>query len=97
MNKDKLSNETILRIRRMEFYFDTLRSAAETVPHLLREDDPVRDMLRELVTYYEGGQWLRDYEADEQGLLPKGLKRGVLSQDGVFELLSEIQNHGSDI
>ena len=41
----------------------------------------------ELVDYYESGQWLKDYEADERGELPRDLKRGVLSQDSLWELL----------
>lgn len=44
---------------------------------------------RELSDYYFGGQWLLDYEADERGELPKDLKRGVLSEDGVWNLLTE--------
>ena len=44
---------------------------------------------RELRDYYENGQWLRDYEADERGELPVTLKRGVLSQDGLWDLLNE--------
>ena len=42
-------------------------------------------LLKELLDYYEGGQWLLDYQADERGELPPELKRGVLSQDGVWE------------
>ena len=42
-----------------------------------------------LIAYYESGQWLKDYEADERGELPRNLKRGVLSQDGLWELLSK--------
>ena len=41
----------------------------------------------ELVDYYESGRWLKDYEADERGELPRDLKRGVLSQDGLWDLL----------
>ena len=41
----------------------------------------------ELVDYYESGQWLKDYEADERFELPRDLKRGVLSQDGLWDLL----------
>ena len=48
-------------------------------------------MLRRLRRYYEGGQWLRDYALDEAGLLPRQLKRGVLSQDGVYDLLTELK------
>ena len=42
-----------------------------------------------LIGYYESGQWLKDYEADERGELPRNLKRGVLSQDGLWELLQK--------
>ena len=52
--------------------------------------DPGHPSLGELVRYYESGQWLRDYELDEQGLLPPNLKRGVLSQDGVYDLLENL-------
>ena len=70
--------ETIHRIRRMEELFDTLRA------------EPGHPGREELVSYYESGQWLRDYELDEQGRLPPDLKRGVLSQDGLFDLLEEL-------
>ena len=43
---------------------------------------------RELMDYYFGGQWLEDYQADERGELPRTLKRGVLSQDGLWNLLT---------
>ena len=43
----------------------------------------------ELLDYYFGGQWLDDYQADERGELPKTLKRGVLSEDGLWNLLAE--------
>ena len=42
---------------------------------------------RMLEDYYSSGQWFKDYEADEQGLLPDGLKRGILSQDALYDLL----------
>ena len=83
------------RIRRMEFYFDTLQEAARQVPETLYAAGPVRDMLECLLEYYENGQWLQDYRCDERGELPAGLKRGVLSEDGVYNFLSEIQKDGS--
>lgn len=41
-----------------------------------------------LSSYYES-LWKEDFEADEQGLIPKDLKRGVLSEDGLYNLLQE--------
>ena len=73
-------HEAINRIRRMEEVFDALRA------------EPGRmELRRELTAYYEGDQWLRDYELDEQGLLPPDLKRGILSQDGVYNFLNETE------
>lgn len=63
------------RVRRMEELFDRLREA------------PDPQLQEELLAYYEGGQWLLDYEADQRGELPRDLKRGVLSQDGIWNLL----------
>ena len=31
--------------------------------------------------------WKKDFAADEAGLLPQGLKRGVLSEDGIYNIL----------
>ena len=60
------------RIQRMEAHFDRAEP----------ED------LAILAEYYDSGLWLSDYEADERGEIPKNLKRGVLSQDGLYDLLS---------
>ena len=67
--------DIIERIGYMEALYDRARKTGQ-VPE-------------ELLQYYLGGQWLRDYEADERGELPEGLKRGVLSEDGVWNLLNE--------
>ena len=45
------------------------------------------EMLRQLSDYYSSPEWKRDYAADEAGLLPNDLKRGVLSEDGIYNLL----------
>lgn len=74
------------RIRQMEVCFDALLS---TDPASIRQDDP---LLECLTRYYESGQWLRDYELDEQGFLPRELKRGVLAQDAVYDLLERISD-----
>ena len=42
-----------------------------------------------LSEYYASPLWREDFEADEAGLLPKDLKRGVLSEDAVYDLLSD--------
>lgn len=70
-------DSTAARVLHMEAVFD----------RLLESPDPA--LRKELLGYYEGGQWLLDYEADQRGELPQGLKRGVLSQDGIWNLLED--------
>lgn len=87
----KMNETTIARIKRMEVCFDTLSKAVYGSRDMLC-CPMIKDMLKELTEYYQSGQWLCDYEADERGELPSDLKRGVLSQDGVYNLLSDIKN-----
>ena len=56
----------------------------------MESDSPERaNLLGELSAYYSSDAWKRDYAADEAELLPKDLKRGVLSEDGIYALLEE--------
>lgn len=48
--------------------------------------------LKELEDYYTSPEWQEDYAADEAGLLPESLKRGVLSQDGINDLLDRFRD-----
>ena len=80
---DKI-NEAIKRIEYMERLFNFLLS----VP--LSEKEKFLKERKELEDYYESSLWREDFLLDEKGLLPKDLKRGVLSQDGVYDLLSDI-------
>ena len=75
--------ERIQRIIKMERCFDALLEAKAGNPELLRASKALRE-------YYQSGAWLRDYESDERGELPRNLKRGVLSQDALYDLFSEM-------
>ena len=85
-------NEAADRIERMEQYFDALQRAEATNPAAIREDASLSELLRLLVQYYEGGQWMQDYELDEKGLLPPELKRGILAQDAVYDFLERMND-----
>ena len=41
-----------------------------------------------LKTYYSG-EWKKDFEMDEEGCFPEDMKMGVLSEDGLYDLLEE--------
>ena len=52
---------------------------------------PEAETRRLLEAYCTSGEWLEDYTADEAGELPPDLKRGVLSQDALYDLLESAE------
>ena len=53
---------------------------------------PIKEDVAELSKYYGSELWKLDYAADEAGKLPPDLKRGVLSEDGIWNLLSDYRD-----
>ena len=76
---------------RIAFYEQIYRELGEAIRDENADRESCRLKAAVLDSYYTSGDWRRDYELDEAGLLPKDLRRGVLSQDGVYNLLSEWQ------
>lgn len=83
--------EAVERVRQMEHCFDILQRRFREDPSAFHRDAECQAMMANLIRYYEGGQWQSDYALDEQGLLPADLKRGVLSEDGVYNFLAETE------
>ena len=83
-------HERLRRIIKMERCFDTLLETKIKNPGSIRSSQKLRDQIGLLREYYQSGAWLRDYESDERGELPRNLKRGVLSQDALYDLFSEM-------
>ncbi len=81
--------ERFRRIIEMESRYDRISHALHTAGVCPDRLDSIRNDIQALSEYYEGPLWRKDFEADEAGLLPPDLKRGVLSEDGVYDLLSE--------
>ena len=88
MNQD----QEISRICRMEALYDRVSAAYARGAAL----SALASDIRELTEYMDGGQWLRDYEKDERGGWPADLRRGVLSQDGLYNLLTELEEKQRD-
>lgn len=81
----------ISRIQRMERYLDEVLQVIKNYPGSLKEDVVIQEKIQALADYYENGQWLQDYDCDARGELPADLKRGVLAQDTLYNLLSEVK------
>ena len=81
----------IERITEMERCLDASRAAVDRLAEAFEAYEAVQKDYIRLSDYYGSAAWVRDYEADEAGKLPTGLKRGVLSEDAVYDLITD--NH----
>lgn len=79
----------IERITKMEAALDDARAKTDAFEAALEAFRATREEVAELAAYYEGDRWRKDYEDDEEGKLPADLKRGVLSEDAIYDLLCD--------
>ena len=84
-----MSKETqVARIKRMEEILDEGSRILLELEQAVDKYAVFAGKIDELEQYYTGGQWKKDFADDEAGRLPKDLKRGVLSEDAVYDFLS---------
>ncbi|MDX1270867.1 DUF4298 domain-containing protein [Bizionia paragorgiae] len=82
-------NTIIERITKMENILDELTIVVEKSDKAMSElEDSLKD-LKTLKTYYES-QYMKDVMADKRLEVPQDLKRGVLSEDAVHMLLTDL-------
>ena len=77
------------RIRKMESYLDEAAEAIAGLNEALAKYERIQNKYYKLEDYYGSKKWMNDFEADEAGKLPADLKRGVLSEDAVYDLIAE--------
>ena len=83
------SKEQIARIRKMERRLNRALSAMKRLELALEKYEAVQDDIAALDEYYGSDLWKQDLADDEAGRLPNDLKRGVLSEDGIWNLLTD--------
>ena len=97
----------IERIAKME---SILQEAADTLGQfgaVLDRYEAIQSQIMELKAYYGSQEWRDDFASDAAGLLPPDLRRGVLSEDEVYDLLllnrellahmrETVRQHGSE-
>ena len=80
--------EQIERIQHYEMLLDRVAPVLGNLEEALDAFDGIQEDVKELAAYYDDDAWREDFEDDEAGRLPKDLKRGVLSEDGLYDVLS---------
>ena len=91
MMEDKILEEAIQRVQKMEQYLDDILEGLHEDDQNIWEDEVLQEKLKDLSEYYSNGLWLEDYDRDCVGEFPRDLKRGVLSQDTLYDLFDELR------
>jgi hypothetical protein len=81
--------EQVARIRQMEKRLHRAAAAVKRLSAALDKWEEIEADIAALDEYYGSEVWKQDFADDEAGLLPEGLKRGVLSEDGIWNLLAD--------
>ena len=81
--------EQIDRIRQMELRLERTAATVMELSAALDKYEAVQEDIVALDEYYGSELWRQDFADDEAGRLPEGLKRGVLSEDGIWNLLTD--------
>jgi len=78
------------RIKDFEYKFNEVSRVMAALDMALDEYADIKSYIDDLREYMESGQWKADFEADERGEIPADLERGVLSEDGLYDLLCDV-------
>ena len=92
-------DEQLRRIRKMERHLNRASAALKRLSSALDKYEEAKADIAALASYYGSDEWKQDFADDETGRLPKNLKRGVLTEDGIWNLLEahrELQERMKD-
>ena len=84
-----MSKKQLNRIKRMESYLDEATLTVKELSRALEKYEKIAKKYYKLESYYGSSDWRDDFEADEAGLIPTEIKRGVLSEDELYNLIIE--------
>ena len=91
-----MADERVERIKKMEAKLDDVTPKIRAFEESLNNMKAVFEDMKILSDYYSN-EWKKDYEADEEGKIPKDLKRGVLGQDTLYDLFNDYYQIGNDM
>lgn len=86
------NKKQIVRIRKMERRLNRSTAAVKRLEAALDKWEDAQEAIAALEEYYGSDLWKQDLADDEAGRLPTDLKRGVLSEDGIWNLLADVHD-----
>ena len=87
----------IERIKQMELRMERAATAVMELSAALDKYETAQEDIKVLSDYYGSKGWKQDFADEEEGKLPADLKRGVLSEDGIWNLLEDVRELNSRI
>lgn len=81
------------RVMYMSQLFDELWELSDAISDKLEELEDRSSDVDALKAYMSSGRWKRDFEADERGELSPDINRSVLSEDGLYNLLDNLDEY----
>lgn len=86
--RNRLVGENVPQhVYRMENILDNAIQKMDALEKKIEEYEIFQAEIQKLEAYYTSPQWKADFAADEAGEFPDKLKRGVLSEDGIWNML----------
>ena len=80
------------RVNRMSEAFDRLSKVSAILGEKAEELETLASTVDCLKEYVVSGQWISDFEADEKGEIGPEVNRSVLSEDGLYNLMSDLDD-----
>ena len=86
------NKKQLARIRLMERRLNRATAAVKRLEAALDKWEDAQEAIAALNEYYGSDLWKQDLADDEAGRLPADLKRGVLSEDGIWNILTDARD-----
>ena len=86
------NKKQLARIRLMERHLNRATAAVKRLEAALDKWEDAQEAIAALEEYYGSDLWKQDLADDEAGRLPADLMRGVLSEDGIWNLLTDARD-----
>ena len=87
------SNQSLTRIARMESCLNEVTDLTARLKEQLGALNAVESRAKELFSYYGSEDW----HADRDLTLPEGFKAGVLSEDSVYDAITDLRDAAFDM
>ncbi len=86
--KSRLASENVPQyLFEMEGILNRATQRMDILEKAIAEFENIQDEIKKLEAYYTSPQWKEDFATDEKGKFPQKLKRGILSEDGIYNML----------